>query len=175
MKNAADYVAKGRQKVSTLRFLGIFALLALAGFAIEIVPWVDTNVVAPLTEGITWVCAKLILAFGGVAQVHSNVIQYPGGFSIRVSNGCSGLEGLILLFSAILAFPAKLAYKALGLLLGTVAIMGLNIVRVISLYYLGQYSTEWFNWAHLYAWDVLIMIDGLVVFILWLRQIPRGH
>jgi hypothetical protein len=33
---------------------------------------------------------------------------------------------------------------------------------------------EWFEWAHLYAWDILIMVDGVIAILLWIRYaIPR--
>ena len=44
----------------------------------------------------------------------------------------------MLLFCAILAFPAPWKNKLVGLLAGTVAVQGLNVIRVISLFYLGQ-------------------------------------
>jgi exosortase/archaeosortase family protein len=43
----------------------------------------------------------------------------------------------------------------------------------VSLFYLGQWNREVFEWAHLYAWQALIMLDALIVFLLWLRTLPR--
>jgi exosortase H (IPTLxxWG-CTERM-specific) len=155
-------------------FLARFITFALLGFAVEIVPWVDLNLVQPLTRGITALSGGLVSLFGGAVAVSSNVMVHPDGFAIRISNGCSGLEAVILLAAAMLAYPAQWRSKLWGLLAGFVLIMGLNLLRVISLYYIGQYSRAWFDWAHLYAWDVLIIIDGLIVFLLWLRYLPDG-
>jgi hypothetical protein len=30
-----------------------------------------------------------------------------------------------------------------------------------------------FEWAHLYVWQALIMLDVLVVWLLWVRTLPR--
>jgi len=46
-------------------------------------------------------------------------------------------------------------------------------VRIISLFYLGQWDRTWFDWFHLYLWQALIVLDALVVFLLWLRWLPR--
>ena len=43
------------------------------------------------------------------------------------------------------------------------------MVRVISLFYLGQWSTEMFDFAHEYLWQGLIMLDVVVVWLLWGR------
>ncbi len=53
------------------------------------------------------------------------------------------------------------------------AIQALNIVRIVSLFYLGQWNRHWFEWFHLYLWQALIVLDALVVFLVWLRSLPR--
>jgi len=164
----------------SLRFLLVFCMVALLGFAIEVIPWVDDHVVTPFIAGLAGLSGKFILMTGGLAEVTGTVIRHPlNGFAIRIANGCSGLEAFILLAAGMMAYPATWRQRALGWGAGVVAIMSLNVVRVISLYYIGQYSRTWFDWAHLYAWDVLIMIDGMVVFFLWIRWLPprrlSGH
>jgi exosortase/archaeosortase family protein len=56
---------------------------------------------------------------------------------------------------------------------GIGAILVVNSFRVISLFYLLQYSEQWFDWAHLYLWDLLIVLDGLLAFFLWARWARR--
>ena len=57
------------------------------------------------------------------------------------------------------------ATSSSGLAAGIVAVQGLNVVRVISLFYLGQWNMQVFEWAHLYVWQALIMLDVLVVWL----------
>jgi exosortase H (IPTLxxWG-CTERM-specific) len=157
----------------SLRFLLIFCTTALLGFAVEVIPWVDTHLVTPFIAGLAWLSGALIRLAGGSAVVTDVIIRHPlNGFAIMIANGCSGLEVVILLAAGMMAYPAIWRQRIVGWMAGTVAIMALNVVRVLSLYYIGQYSRTWFDWAHLYAWDVLIMIDGLVVFFLWVRWLP---
>ena len=61
----------------------------------------------------------------------------------------------------------------IGIAIGIVAVQGLNIVRVISLFYIGQWNFKVFEWAHLYVWQALIMLDVLIVWLLWVRTLPR--
>jgi exosortase/archaeosortase family protein len=51
-------------------------------------------------------------------------------------------------------------------------VQALNVLRVISLFYLGQWSASAFEWAHLYVWQALIMLDVLVVWLVWIRTLP---
>jgi exosortase H (IPTLxxWG-CTERM-specific) len=74
----------------------------------------------------------------------------------------------------MLAFPAPAKHRAIGIVAGLCAVQALNVVRVISLFYLGQWSAEAFEWAHLYVWQALIMLDALVVWLVWIRTLPRS-
>ena len=70
---------------------------------------------------------------------------------------------------AVLVFPATWKMKALGLAAGTVMVQALNVVRFISLFY-RQYSMTWFDFAHLYLWESLLMLDTMVVFWVWVKR-----
>jgi exosortase/archaeosortase family protein len=62
-----------------------------------------------------------------------------------------------------------------GIVIGFVAIQALNMLRVITLFYLAGYSESMFRFAHLYLWQALIMLDVLVVWLLWVRQVARSE
>jgi exosortase/archaeosortase family protein len=62
-----------------------------------------------------------------------------------------------------------------GIGVGFAAIQVLNLVRIISLFYLGQWNRVWFDWFHLYLWQALIVLDALVAFLVWLRYLPRDR
>ena len=94
---------------------------------------------------------------------------------MSIEAGCNGVEATIVLVAAMLAFPAPWKRKLLGLAVGVVAVQGLNIIRVISLFYLGQWNFDVFEWAHLYVWQALIMLDVLVVWLVWVRTLPPTH
>jgi hypothetical protein len=80
-------------------------------------------------------------AFDGDAMSHGNVLfSKRSGFAVSIEAGCNGVEALLVLAAAMLAFPAPWRMKLIGLAIGAVAIQALNIVRVISLYYLGQWK-----------------------------------
>ncbi len=57
----------------------------------------------------------------------------------------------------MVAFPASMRLKLIGVLICCVAVQAANILRVISLYYLGKWDKEVFDFAHLYLWQALRM------------------
>ena len=56
--------------------------------------------------------------------------------------------------------------KLKGLAIGTLALRSRNIVRIITLFYLGQFNRAWFDFAHFYLWESLV-IDTLAIFWAW--------
>jgi exosortase H (IPTLxxWG-CTERM-specific) len=91
------------------------------------------------------------------------------GFAMEVRDGCNGVNVVVLLWAAVLAYPSNLRWKLIGLGGGLAAIQVLNLLRLVSLFYLGQYSTPIFEFAHLYLWEMLIIIDAMVVFGVWVK------
>jgi exosortase H (IPTLxxWG-CTERM-specific) len=87
--------------------------------------------------------------------------------------GCNGVDVTILLWAAVLAFPAPWRMKVLGLLAGSLAIQIANVARCISLFYIGQYSLAWFEFAHAYLWETLLILVAMVVFWLWVTRVSR--
>ena len=100
------------------------------------------------------------------------IASTSNGFAVSIEAGCNGVEATIVLLAAILAFPAPWKHKLVGVAAGIVAVQGLNVLRVISLFYLGQWNRDVFEWAHLYVWQALIMLDVLIVWLVWVRTLP---
>ena len=158
---------------SMLRFAILFVVLLLVLFTIEVLQPVQDAVILPFTSGIAWVSVFLIELFDdGVISMGKVIRDLDSGFAISIEPGCNGVEALIILFAAIFAFPASLKHKLIGFAIGFFAIQGLNLVRIISLFYMGQWNMTWFNWFHLYLWQALIILDALVVWLIWLRMLP---
>ena len=71
----------------------------------------------------------------------------------------------------MLAFPAPWGARVAAIVLRFLAVQAINILRIISLFYLGNWNMDVFAWVHLYRWPALIMLDVLIVFIVFLRYL----
>ena len=157
-----------------LRFGVLFAAIVVALFTAELTPPGQKFVVDPWTALVAQVATSAMRAFDpGVIATGPTILQAANGFAVTILAGCNGIEAMIVLAAALLAYPAPLKHKLIGLAAGVVAIQALNLVRIVSLFYIGQWNRTVFEWAHLYAWQVLIMLDALIVWLLWLRTLPR--
>jgi len=156
-----------------IRFFVQFLVLQAVLFGAELTPWVQEHLVIPWTNAIAAASAALVTLFDPGVVATGKVLQSKAnGFAVSIESGCNGVEATIVLLAAILAFPAPWKSRLVGLAVGVVAVQGLNIVRVISLFYLGQWDLAAFEWAHLYVWQALIMLDVLIVWLIWVRTLP---
>lgn len=164
-------------QTSPWRFCLVFASCCLIGFGLVTSP-AGKPAVAKFSQELVSASAALIAVCGGLAHVEGEertVLRHPtSGSGVDMKNGCNGINVTLLLWSAVLAFPASWKHKAAGLLLGGAAIQSINLVRFISLYYLLQYNRPLFDFAHKYLWESLIMLDAFVFFWWWVEQVFRS-
>jgi exosortase H (IPTLxxWG-CTERM-specific) len=157
-----------------LRFFVLFIVLQAALFGLELTPLAQAWFVEPWTIALAHISTNLVTLFDHDVVATGRIIRSTAnGFAVSIEAGCNGVEATIVLVAAMLAYPAPWTRKLGGILAGTIAVQGLNIVRVISLFYLGQWNRSWFEWAHLYVWQALIMLDVLIVWLVWVRTLPR--
>lgn len=151
-----------------------FIIVLLVLFTLELIEPVQQLVIIPFTGMIATISAFVTHLFDGSVISHGVVLESAtNGTAVSIQPGCNGVEAMICLIAAIISFPAPWKNKLSGVLFGFIAIQALNIVRIISLFYLLQWNKEWFDWAHLYLWQALIILDALIVFIIWVRMLPE--
>jgi exosortase H (IPTLxxWG-CTERM-specific) len=159
-----------------IRFFVLFLVLLALLFGLELTPWAQRWFVVPWTTELARISTGLVTLFdSGVVATGTVISSSTNGFAVSIEAGCNGVEATIVLVAAMLAFPAPWKHKLIGLAVGIVAVQGLNVVRVISLFYLGQWNRDLFEWAHLYVWQALIMLDVLIVWLVWVRTLPAGR
>jgi len=157
-----------------IRFFVLFLVLLAVLFGLELTPPAQQFLVIPWTNALARISAGLVTLFDPDVVATGIVLRSTAtNFAVSIEAGCNGVEATLVLLAAMLAFPSSWRRKALGLAAGIVAVQGLNVVRVISLFYIGQWNREVFEWAHLYVWQALIMLDVLIVWLLWVRTLPR--
>lgn len=158
-----------------VRFFLLFLGIQLSLFGVNMLNWVQQRAVLPWTALLARISAGLVTWFDASAAAQGKVLWNTAtGFGVSIEPGCNGIEACIVLVAAVLAFPATWRSKLVGILAGCVAVQALNVVRVISLFYIGQWNTAAFNFAHEFLWQGLIMLDVLVVWLLWVRRTTRG-
>lgn len=156
------------------RFVGWFSVILLGFFIAELTQPAQTYLVAPWTRFLAVLGGAVASWIDPATITHGAVLLNPAtGSGIEIVAGCNGVEAMLILLAAIIAFPAPWSSKLWGIAVGMVAIQALNLLRIVSLYFLQQWSPGAFEFAHLYVWQALILLDVLIVWLIWLRTLPR--
>jgi exosortase H (IPTLxxWG-CTERM-specific) len=157
-----------------IRFVVQFLGLLLGLFLFYLSPWGVEYFSNPVTAAVAKVSSWIMQLFDPTVVAEGiRIYDISKQWGVEIVAGCNGMEAVIILFAAVFAFPATFLQKCAGFLIGFVAIHALNIVRVISLFYIGLWDKNWFEWFHLFIWQALIILDALVVWLLWLRWIGK--
>lgn len=99
-----------------------------------------------------------------------------GEASLVIKRGCDALEPLAIFFTAILAYPAAVSKKIVGLLSGAVLLFLLNIVRIIILYIAILYSNELFQFLHATLLQMVMILLTVLMFMFWINySIPSNE
>jgi exosortase H (IPTLxxWG-CTERM-specific) len=138
--------------------IGLYVLVALNP--------VNDHVIVPFTEVVARGSALLLRAVESGVVVTGTVMR-SARFALDVRNGCNGIEAVILLAAAILAFPATLRSRLLGLAAASVAIELVNLVRLSSLFWLGEHHRPIFDFVHVAVWQSLVILAAISIFVLW--------
>ena len=159
-------MVKREQKIFLARFLGALVFFYLV---VAIRP-VNDHVIEPFTGMIVRVSAAVLRVIGEGARSDGTRIVSPT-FAVDVKNGCNGVEAMLLLVAAILAFPATPRQRLAGFAIGTAAIQVANLIRVVSLFWLGVHHRDVFELFHAAIWQTALILLSVVFFVLWSRRV----
>jgi exosortase H (IPTLxxWG-CTERM-specific) len=158
------------------RFLILFLTILGISFTVVALRPVNDSLVVPYTAFIARVSGAVLRLFGESATVSGCVVSSPR-FAVTIFNGCNGLITSLIFVSGVLAFPARWWAKALGVVGGLLAIQLINLVRIVSLFYIGVFFPKLFNDAHTSIWQSIVIVAGVGLWIAWARLLagPRYH
>lgn len=149
-----------------IAFVVKFALALVAFYVVTALDPVNVHVVVPFTEVVVSASAFLLRSLHQPISVAGTIIRAPQ-FALDVRNGCNGLEAVMVLAAAVLAFPATLRSRLTGILAGSAAIEILNLVRVTSLVWLGEHHRAMFDFIHVGVWQSLVILAAVSMFVFW--------
>jgi exosortase H (IPTLxxWG-CTERM-specific) len=153
-------------------FLLRFVVLLVLFYVVVASRPVNDAVIVPFTAGVARVSAVVLSAIGEKVSVAGTEIR-SGAFAVNIENGCNGVEAALLFGSAVLAFPAPWQRRALGLVLGFLAIQALNLVRVVSLFWIGAHRPALFSTSHTVLWQSVVVLFSVLLFLYWASREQR--
>jgi len=158
---------------AVLRFGLTFGVLMAIYYVVALLPWTDGTLFPAYLRSNAELSNTILRWFGQASVVTGSTIRSPQ-FSITIKRGCDALEPSWLFCAAVLAFPAPWRRRLPGMALGVAAILTLNLVRIVSLFFLGLHLPAFFEMVHLEVWPVLFILAALLLWLGWLAW-TRGN
>lgn len=153
-----------------VRFVLLFLFYALSLFCLFYF-WQES--IQALERWTATVSASLLGFFGFPTFVQGT--NYSSGIlTIEIIPECTGIFEIIIYTSIVLAYPAPWRKRLAGTGMGILAIIFLNMIRLLVLGLIGIRFTEIMEWVHLYLWQLTIILFVLALFLLWLAWISSN-
>ncbi len=155
-------------KGPVLRF-GLLFVLLVSAFHVVFYAWFSKS---PAFEYYLELNARLS---GMIANLLGSAVTVDGStitsvdFAVEVRRGCDAIQPAAIFLSGVLSFPANMKARLIGALTGTIFIFCINIVRIVSLFYIGVHYPDLFELMHVEVWQVGFIFLALLLWIVWLR------
>jgi archaeosortase B (VPXXXP-CTERM-specific) len=91
------------------------------------------------------------------------------GFAVSIIIECVGLLEMLIYSACVLAFPAPIRTRALGVFLGCLAIFLFNILRIATLLLVGRHWSDYFDFFHVYFWQATLIAMIVSVLYGWIK------
>ena len=162
-----------------LRFICIFILLLLSGQSVyyfskaKFENIIENVLIGKLNVGAVVKILNMINSNDPVVQMGKNICS--NGIKMTVATGCDGIDGLLIIVSAMIAFPMILSRKITGIVLGVALVYLVNLMRIIMLYYILKYIPDWFEFTHTFIGQFMVIFAGCMFFLLWVNSFEKKN
>lgn len=129
----------------------------------------------PILEAQTEMTRWLLLVLQQEVERNGNVLVSATDklrpFTLAVGLGCEAFDVTILAMVGILCFPSVWRVRLIGALFVGSLIQGINVLRLTSLFLVGLYGPEYFDFVHYNLWQVVLVLCVIGAWWLWLTRI----
>jgi exosortase/archaeosortase family protein len=196
-------VAFFRRNWTATKVCFLFAVFILI-FLLIYSKWLTDSAQLDGLERITaHITSSIINFFGGNTIVEGKVVR-SDRFSFEIIESCTGIIPMMIYVAAVLAYPSTVkpmkmgifnkiillrplgallelviaifldCWKWLGIIIGILILYTVNIIRMVTLFYIGTYFHSFFNVAHYLIWQALMILVAIALWLLWTMRLTRA-
>ena len=111
--------------------------------------------------------------FGGDVSVDGTMVS-SSDFSMGIIAACTGIVPIAIYIAAVVAYPATIRQKLLGIALGVIGIGVINIIRTTILFVLGAHSPSFFDTAHYLIFQSLMIMIAVLLWLFWVLRLNHA-
>jgi archaeosortase B (VPXXXP-CTERM-specific) len=110
----------------------------------------------------------LLRIFTELTTQRGNLVTLDG-FAVSIIIECVGLLEMLIYSACVLAFPAPIRARVLGVVLGCAAIFFFNLMRIATLLIVGRHWSDYFDFFHIYFWQATLIAMIVSVLYGWIK------
>ncbi|MCH7799939.1 MAG: archaeosortase/exosortase family protein [Chloroflexi bacterium] len=111
----------------------------------------------------------------GFSTTVNGTILASDTFAVNIVAECTAVGPLVLFMGAVVAYPSPMKSKAMGFLLGLVVLTGVNVIRIMSLFWIGDNYRQYLDIAHLLVWQSIIILLAIVLWLFWVDRMAGAR
>lgn len=119
------------------------------------------------------VAAGLLRVSGLEVERNGSVVSHPDGFGVYVYYLCTGWPLALVMLIGLAALPGRRTAKLAAAAAGVAALLVINQLRLVSLFWIGLRLPRVFDFAHYWVWEPVMLLCVGVVWVMWIRY--RGQ
>lgn len=164
---AGRFVRIGRSR-PVLRAVIVFAVLIGLFYGLVHTPRTEGDIFQPYLGLIATVTGSIVNLFGYETNVVDTSIASPA-FSMQIVRGCDAIEPAAAFAAAVLASPVALWTKLPGILAGMLILLLVNLVRLVSLFFIGVHWPSALDVMHEDVWQAAFIVLAIVLWAIWVQ------
>ncbi len=153
-------------KRPVLRFVVLFGVFMGLFYACTIIPFAEERAWPAYLRVNAQASAGILRVLGEQATTSGESVNSPRG-SLRIARGCDAVQPSALFVAAVLASPVSMWAKLPGMIIGTASLILLNLVRIVSLFYIQIHFPRAFEVMHIEVWQALFIFLAIALWALW--------
>ena len=150
----------------------IFAVLMGAFYGFIHSPYVGSDPFQPFLTLIARSTGGVLQVLGQEITVDGTSVSSPV-FSMEIVRGCDAIEPVAAFVAAVLASPVALWAKIPGILVGATAMLLINLIRIVSLYFVGVHFPKALDIMHLDVWQAAFVVLAICFWAIWVQWATR--
>ncbi len=168
IQNESSWKKTYREKKSMILYIAFVIGFTIFFLVLTNQSWFET-LAAPILAAYATISSIILNLFGmGTTTTAENINS--GAYSLQIKKGCDAIAPMILYMVSILAFPIAMKWKWKGVLYGILALAVMNIIRIVSLYFFGRYTSQAvFDLMHVDVWQILFIAFTVFLWLYWMR------
>jgi exosortase/archaeosortase family protein len=167
--DAKNISTGSRNRIARYLFWSLIWILVLV--LISLLPFIQDPLLA-FTTKFTNGCLQMI---GLETVVTGNQIALQSGSEMKFAMipDCTGIYPFFILTALIVSYPTIGKLRFIGVMGAFVTTFVFNYARLILLIYIGHSSREYFQYAHVFVFQITFILLIVLYFLWWLSWIQK--